>query len=64
MNQQVGSGILRSRPYGGVAILIHKKLRSVTETIHCEERFCIARVTNYFVVNVYLPRIGILPIGF
>ena len=41
-----------------VATLIHKRLRSVTETIHCEERFCIARVANYFVVNVYLPCIG------
>jgi len=58
MNQQVGSGILRGRPFDGVATLIHKRLRSVTETIHCEERFCIARVANYFVVNVYLQCIG------
>ena len=63
MNLQVGSGILRGRPFGGVATLIHKRLRSVTETIQCEERFCIARVANYSVVNVYLPCMVLL-IGF
>jgi len=30
MNNQVDSGILRGRPFGGVATLIHKRLRSVT----------------------------------
>ena len=58
MDNQVASGILRGRPFGGVAALIHKRLRSVTETIHCEERFCIVRVANYFIVNVYLPCVG------
>jgi len=60
MNNEVDSGILRGRPFGGVAThaLIYKRLRSVTETIHCEERFCIVRIANYFIVNVYLPCVG------
>ena len=58
MSKQVDSGILRGRPFGGVVTLINNRLRSVTETICCDECYCIVRVANYFIVNVYLPCVG------
>ena len=58
MRKQVDSGILRGRPFGGVVTLINNRLRSITETICCDERYSIVRVANYFIVNVYLPCVG------
>ena len=58
MSKQVASGILRGRPFGGVVTLINNRLRSITETICCDERYSIVRVANYFIVNVYLPCVG------
>jgi len=58
MSKQVDSGILRGRPFGGVVTLINNRLRSITETICCDERYSIVRVANYLIVNVYLPCVG------
>ena len=58
MSKQVDSGILRGRPFGGVVTLINNRLRNITETICCDERYSIVRVANYFTVNVYLPCVG------
>lgn len=58
MSKQVESGILRGRPFGGVITLINNRLRNITETIFCDERYSIVRVANYFIVNLYLPCVG------
>jgi len=60
MSKHLENGMLRGRPFGGVMIrkLIKNALRTVTETIYCEERFAIVRITNYFIANVYLPCVG------
>jgi len=58
MSKQVASGILCGRPFGGVVTLVNNRLRSITKTICCNERFSIVRVANYFIVNVYLPCVG------
>ena len=55
MSHSVDAGMMRGRPFGGVITLINNKLRKVTQTIYCEERFCIVRVANYLFVNVYMP---------
>jgi len=55
MSSVVESGILRGRPFGGVMTLVSNKLRALTETIVCEERFVLIRVANVLIVNVYLP---------
>jgi len=55
MSSVVESGILRGRPFGGVITLVNNKLRTVTETIVCEERFVLIRVANVLIVNVYFP---------
>jgi len=41
MSKHLENGMLRGRPFGGVMILIKNALRTVTETIYCEERFAI-----------------------
>lgn len=58
MSKTVESGMLCGRPFGGVMILIDNKLRKVTETIVCDERFAIVRISNVIIVNVYLPCSG------
>jgi len=40
------SGISRGRPFGGVMTLVSNKLRALTETIVCEERFILITVAN------------------
>ena len=58
MSKHLESGMLRGRPFGGVMILIKNALRTLTETIYCEERFAVVRIANYLIVNVYLPCVG------
>ena len=55
MMNKIETGPLSGRPYGGIMVLIKKSLRSITETIHFEERFAIIKIANYIFINVYLP---------
>ena len=41
MSRRVQEGMLRGRPFGGVAILIKNKLRKAVKIISCDERFVI-----------------------
>ena len=63
MSKHLENGMLRGRPFGGVMILIKNALRTVTETIYCEERFAIVRIANYllliFIFRVLVPVIDI-----
>ena len=58
MSEKVESGMLRGRPFGGVAILVKSSLRKETSTIHCSDRYVIVKVRNCLFVNVYLPCSG------
>ena len=58
MNDLVGSGILRGRPFGGVLVLIKKDLRSSTKTVHCDDRYAIVKISNVLFASVYLPCVG------
>ena len=60
MTDRVKSGMLIDRPFGGVIILIHKRIRDTVQTIHCDDRFAIVKVSNYLVVSVYLPCSGVV----
>jgi len=55
---RVQSGILFGRLYGGVMSLIRNKLRTITETVCCSERYTVIKVANYLIVNAYLPCSG------
>ena len=58
MSTQVEAGILRGRPFGGLMCLTKNDLRSLTQTIHSDERFVVIRISNVVLINVYLPCVG------
>ena len=59
MVNTVYSGVLRGRPIGGVVTLYKKKsLISYATTIASNDRYVIIRVTDWVLVNIYLPRVG------
>ena len=52
MSKTLETGVLRGRPFSGIMILIKKKLRNITETILCSERYAIVKVGNCVIANV------------
>jgi hypothetical protein len=58
MSKTVESGPLNGRPFGGVIALIKNDIRSLCEVIHCSDRYVILRISNYVIINIYLPCIG------
>ena len=55
MTKHVESGMQVGRPFGGVIMLISNKLRGITQTVHCDERFVVVKIADKLLVNVYLP---------
>jgi exonuclease III len=55
MDTACSRGILRGRPFGGLAVYIRKDLSGDFNLIAAEERFIIFHVNNVLVCNVYLP---------
>jgi len=55
MNNVISKGILRGRPYGGVATLIHSSLADRVVCLKCEERFVVITLCNVMFINVYMP---------
>lgn len=58
MDTAVQTGIVRGRPFGGVGIMIHKRLASTMVKLLCSERLIIIRIGSLLLVNVYLPPSG------
>ena len=58
MRSSVESGVLYGRPFGGVSILVSKKLLHCTEIVCCSDRFVVIGVSRSLIINVYLPCIG------
>ena len=58
MTERVESGMLFGRPFGGVAFLVHNRLRSITTTINCDDRYAIVKIASYIFICVYLPCSG------
>jgi len=54
MSDRVQAGMLIGCPFGGVMTLVNKRLRNLTETICCEERFVIIKIAHNLCVNIYL----------
>ena len=52
------AGVLRGRPFGGVAALIKDSLRFFTVTVVSEHRFCVIKIGDLLSCNVYLPCVG------
>jgi len=58
MSTAVETGMLRGRPYGGVMSLINNRLRAMTKTVYCSERYIVIKVCDCIIINVYLPCTG------
>jgi exonuclease III len=55
MESAVSSSILRGRPWGGVATLVHRDYLSMTTCLACAERYTIVKIGHTLIVNVYFP---------
>ena len=60
MSSSVESGIIRGRPFGGIAMLINNNLQKFTRTVYSADRCVIVKLFDYLLVNVYLPCSGTL----
>ena len=58
MRSSVESDVLYGRPFGGVCILVSKKLLHCTEIICCSDRFVVVGVSRSLFISVYLPCVG------
>ncbi len=55
MEEKISTGILKGRPFGGAAILVHRSLMAVTASLLNTERVNIISVCNTIIINVYCP---------
>ena len=58
MAHATGTGVLRGRPFGGVVALIKDSLRLFTVTVISENRFCVIKIGDLLLCNVYLTGVG------
>ena len=58
MDSVVGAGPFYGRPYGGVAILIKKRLMPYTVNVFTADRLIAVRIADWLLINVYMPCSG------
>jgi len=58
MGDVISSGVLRGRPFGGVAIFVKNNICHRVKLIRKGERFIILQLGDLVLVNVYLPSSG------
>ena len=58
MRSCVESGVLYGRPFGGVTILVNKRLQQCTEILCSSDRYVVVVVGNVLIFNIYLPCVG------
>jgi exonuclease III len=58
MSTNVETGLVKGRPFGGIMMLISNKLRKITETLYCSERYAIVKIGNCLIFDLYLPCAG------
>jgi len=46
--------MLRGGPFGGIITLFNNRLRKMTTTVVCDERFLIGKIGDALLINVYL----------
>ena len=54
----VSAGPLRGRPFGGTAIMVNKKLASVTTNLVTSDRFTAITISNWLLITVYMRCVG------
>lgn len=58
MDALVSAGPLFGRPFGGTAVLVRNKYVNITVNLATCERYVVVQVSNWLLINVYLPCIG------
>jgi len=58
MRSCVESGVLYGRPFGGVSVLVNKRLQQYTEIVCCSDRYVAVIVGNVLIFNIYFPCVG------
>jgi len=58
MDDDVSTGVLHGRPFGGVAIFVKKSVCSGMKLISKHSRFIIIQIGDTVLINVYLPCSG------
>jgi hypothetical protein len=58
MEQAVSTSVLRGRPFGGVATLVHNNFLSRVACLKCADRFTVILFGHTIFINVYLPCCG------
>ena len=55
METALSIGLLRGRPFGGSAILVHKSFANACADVNTSERFSIVKICDTLFVNLYMP---------
>jgi exonuclease III len=55
MDTIISRGILKGRPFGGVAVLVSERLKNQVKLVKKADRFIILRLNDTALINVYLP---------
>ena len=55
IDEALGKGILRGRPYGGIAIFVRATIMNNFAILHVSDRCIALRVNNLIICNVYMP---------
>jgi len=55
MQEKLSSGILKGRPFGGAALLVHRSLLAATTSLLITERVNVIRIGQILFINVYCP---------
>jgi hypothetical protein len=58
MSDTLGKGILKGKPFGGLAILINKRFAKGVKCLFREDRFIIVLLHDVLLVNLHLPVLG------
>ncbi len=60
MDERLSAGLLKGRPFGGLAIMVHNKLVSSFSRLECikvNPNFLIIKADKLLIINVYLPSV-------
>lgn len=55
MSDAIGRGLLKGRPYGGIAVYIKDCYLGITKCVSKKDRYIIISVGDMYLVNVYMP---------
>jgi exonuclease III len=58
MSARVSAGPLYGRPFGGLAVLVHKSFAKNTKCILSNDRLIALLINGFLLINIYMPSVG------